>query len=245
MILPNMTGKEMNDLIYQDIALMKRKLDALDEDWRRTVKKFPRTRYRTTRYHFKPSNQDYLIIHNHRGDNPNKRLTCEVYAVMKDEKQTYYVKTAIFNEGKQSVFIYTNHFFSRYRERMDLGDITLDHALAEHQGRGMFYGLTYFNEDNGQVVYTHTDGLCLCEFIPRYGYVILRTFVSGAMLKYSQFAAWNKALEATVEMTNWTELHNKNLEPYQTNKEAKAKADSIIDPISDEIQQIYAQYFEK
>lgn len=239
MILPTMTGREMIEHMTRDYDLMEGKVQALERDFRHTLKKYPLTKFVIHHYTVRDSHQEYLIVNSHIGKDRNHGLMRSRFAIVQDGDKKLYITMRL---GNTDVQITTHHFFERYRERMQLGDVSIEQAIGIHTYKSSTL-LNLYSDDDGHFVFASSEGISLCEFDGDCT-MWFRTFVSADMLKLSQFKSWNKVQEDIARADEYVSRQGCIFNTYH--EEMIRKLYGKLDNIElTEAQEIYAKYFEK
>lgn len=237
-----MTNDQMLDHFVKDRWTCDTKLRALTDDWKRTLKKFPRSRYRVQPLRCRDSYQDYLCVHLHVGKDIKHGVIRKEFAVVPSGRIRLYITSFLDYTHTE---IHTTHFFERYRERTNRPHLTMEQTLGE-----FFYNTlgmaTIYNDGEHRMVYATADGICLCEYDDEKepGKIYFRTFVSYDMLKQTQEQAWQIMQLDLMKLRD----HSIYAKDPGSPKWIKEREDLIISMGSlnyETAAKIYSQYFEK
>lgn len=229
----------MLNIIWKDRWTCVLKLEALSADWKRLLKKFPRSRSWVQPVRCSESNQDYLCVHVHVGKDRMHGVMRKEFAVVHDERRNLYI-TSLLNYTQ--VAIHTSHFFERYRERTNRLNLSIDQTIGEYFYNTLCIATIYISEQ--RIVFAIAEGICLCEYdVNDCNKLYFRTFVSYDMLKQTQEQAWRIVQNSLLQIRN----HSVNAKDPGSPKwlEQRERLISSLGYLDSECaMKIYSQYFE-
>lgn len=238
MILMTMTADEIASQLKRTPAGLDKVMTEQEAQWKRTVKKYPWSRYRVIEMHSNTQCQDYLRVLTHLGNDKNRGIHHYSLAKVYDGKRMNYIGSFA---GRSLVAIYSTHFFERYRERTNRPELTIEQAIGEFMVECPYMSDIY-DDNNGRIVYAIPDGICLCEYTTgKCTKIYFRTFVSLDMLKDTQLQAWSQVRDDLLKLKEHSERY---LDSDKWWKKKNDICDSTMGSLNRrEADAIYSQYF--
>lgn len=230
MIVPNMTHEEMYKMYKKDFVHYGAFIRDLLDRHTKLSRKMPRCEFRHIyRLHSKVSGQDYDIIIDKTRDQKDFRVSVyEPVVVGSGQTNYYYISIEL-----QWTYIYTHHFLSRFRERMNI-PCTPDKAMIEYDNRNNFSIVIYRTKES--VVIATNDGIGLCVDDEEKSTRTLCTFVPYEMLKHTQREAYDTIKKA---------LSDKETQQRIVESDNMLWKLCVFEDLRHEAEDIYKEYFKK
>lgn len=191
MIVHTMSEKEIFNELNTDMLSLLKFSDKMDSKYRRSVLKASRFPVYRQTFYTSPKNNKWILFfeaRNKKEVGDESRLTFVTYV---DSPHGFMVVMSSSLNGKRHLIFYPPHFFTRYRERLNIDLIGLDLIRNFFKYNSSYTFEFKDNEFNTEVFGSTKEGVAL-GVVSEENNVLFKTFITYKMTKGEQVESFAK-----------------------------------------------------